>query len=161
ASLISLTSPADDTDSPSVVSAGLHHRALEPLSRVRDCRLPHCRRPWFGTSTLGEVTIGEAGAAGQRCFSIFGEVSNTPVGHSAPRSIHARSSATSSVVSAGNLSRTALGGISESGTLPDTYSINGLFSLCPGTMAAAPDAPPCRMASRLSRRKWPRGFSPL
>jgi hypothetical protein len=36
------------------------------------------------TSTPGEATTGEAGAAGHRCFLIGGAVSNTPVGQSAP-----------------------------------------------------------------------------
>src|SRR5262249_21916394 len=57
---------------------------------------------------------------GQRYFSPFGEVSVTPAGHSAPWSIHPRNSATSAGLSAGDLCRTALGGISDSGTLPET-----------------------------------------
>jgi len=55
-----------------------------------------------------------------RGFSIVVAESTTPSGHSAPWSIQARSSATSPVLNAGNLPRWDLGGIAESGTMPDT-----------------------------------------
>ena len=101
----------------SVVATALLKAPTSTLSARTASALPPMA---MSITTLGPQRDSARRTAGHRCFAFAGEASTTSAGHSAPWSIHARSSATSSVVSAGNLSRTALGGISESGDLPDT-----------------------------------------
>ncbi len=80
------------------------------------------------------------------CFATEGSS-----GHTAPRSIHARSTPICPAVSIG-LSL-FFGGMSLSPSTPATNWMSGLSALFPGRIAESPESPPLIAASRESRRQ--------
>src|SRR5262249_30631723 len=113
---------------------------------------------------LAGIHFGHAGSrflrrACHRGFSVPGGPRTASLGQTAPCSIQARTSSTSSLVSAANLSRFGMGGISMPSTRPLTYSSKRLCALFSGTTAAEPEWPPLSSVARVSTRKLLRCLS--
>ena len=104
---VSLTIPAIGIDSSS-------------SARPSDWTMPLQPRPIADTSSPRLPGLPSRKVETPIHWRVLDVERNTSFGHSAPWSIHARRRTTSCDLNAGNLSRRALGGISESGTLPDT-----------------------------------------